>query len=194
MANNRGDYDPRQFLHYPEKDPFSDAAQRRLDGLIKDFLSTGIAFVNGAGLRDIDVVHRKEGSDIPNRQRDDVTHQEQEAFGNGIVTALGDDEVEEFGSQFSRVDKGKGRDEREGPGLKGLWNSTTQFSPGTSSPGASVDDGASFLTDNGSLELEGSGIDSDDRDGFFEGAYENEQTEELEVDGKHLCIAAEAAR
>jgi hypothetical protein len=195
MANNRGAYDPRLFLHYPENDPFSDAAQRRLDELIRDFLNTGIAFVNGAGVRDTSIKHRKGGDDLSNGDYDDATfRQEHEAHHNSTVNVNGDDEDEEFESQFSRVDKGKGRDEREGPGLKGLWNSTTQFSPGTSPPGASVNDAASFLTDNGSLEIEGSEMEPGGRDGFFEEAYENEENNELGVEGKQLCTAVEAER
>jgi hypothetical protein len=51
MSSSRKIYDPNQFLHYPENNPFSDAAQKKLNILIEDFLRTGVVFANGACVR-----------------------------------------------------------------------------------------------------------------------------------------------
>ncbi|KAF8500034.1 hypothetical protein JB92DRAFT_913548 [Gautieria morchelliformis] len=172
MANNRGIYDHRHFLHYPDKDPFSDAAQRRLDDLVKDILNTGISFFNGAGVRSINTEDSRGKVDLSNRDLDDATHQEYEALGDATVNLLGNEEDEDFESEFPKVDKGKGRDEREGPGLQGLWNSTGRFSPGPPPARASVDDATSLLSDSDSQDLEESNGEQEDTDGFFEEAYE----------------------
>ena len=188
MATNRGAYDPRQFLHYPDKDPFSDVAQKRLDELIKDFLNTGIAFANGAGVQSNNAEDLRGRADLSNGDFDDGTHEEYRAFDDAMVNVSGNEEDEDFESEFSKVDKGKGRDEREGPGLKGLWNSTPRFSPDASPPGPSVDDATSLLSDNGSQGLEENNGGPNDRSGYFEEVYENEELDEGPVgDGKYIC-------
>ena len=187
MATNRGTYDHRQFLHYPDKDPFSEVAQRRLDELINDFLETGIAYANGATVRSVNIQSRTGGVELSDGHLDDAVHQEYQAIGDATANVSGNEEDEDFESEFSKVDKGKGRDEREGPGLKGLWNSTGRFSPDPSPPELSVDDATSLLSESGSQDPEGSNGIPEHRDEFFE-VYEIEELDEgVEGYGKYHC-------
>lgn len=111
MVSSDKSYHPNQFLHYPENNPFSDAAQKRLNGLIEDILRTGVVLVNGVGVDQVD-------------QRQASTEEKQSVLPNGNSTQCifsdiktrqdeddeDEDEDEEYISEFSKIDKGKGRE------------------------------------------------------------------------------------
>lgn len=187
MATNRGAYDPRQFLHYPDKDPFSEAAQRRLEDLVQDFLQTGIAFANGASLEDITAEKRGRRAELTHHVVTDLTEQEEAVTAVGESAEVADEEEEEegeddgeYGGEFSRVDKGKARDEREGPGLHGLWSRTDHVEAGKPLLGIIVDDAISLLSDNDS-----GNPDLDDGEDLYADAYEHENVFDEDLDGEH---------
>jgi hypothetical protein len=190
MATNRGAYDPRQFLHYPDKDPFSDRAQKRLDDLIKDFLHTGIAFANGASLQDITAEERERRAELTYQGLNGIVEQEQEQEAEDGAAAedvaVEDEEEEDEDEEFFRVDKGKGRDAREGPGLQGLWGRADRLESGTPGPGTSVDDAISLLSGSDAGDPALNDGEVEDGEGSYEEAYEDEDALDEELrHGEH---------
>lgn len=182
MATNRGAYDPRQFLHYPDKNPFSDESQKRLDDLVKDFIRTGVAFANGASVDDLtaeeDIGTTKSNPHYLNGLDEAELESSPEAIeGNDAVEGEGH---EHFGG-FRRIDKGKGRDEREGPGLPGLWARNNALSSASPPQGVTADDAISLSSGS---EFGGVAVDDgelEDEDGFYEEGFHEDGVSDEEV-------------
>ncbi|KAF8526071.1 hypothetical protein BU17DRAFT_83588 [Hysterangium stoloniferum] len=169
MSINNSAYCPELLLHYPETDPFSDAAQERLNNLIQDFLNTGLAFVNGASVEDV-----RETSQIITRTQtgasDNIAPRDPAEESN--VSEDDDDRYPDY--QLKKVDKGKGRDEREGPGVSGLWSYVDQSEHPVPLSANGVETINLLSDDDNSDESVHDDVGYEDTDGSFE-EYEDQE-------------------
>ncbi|KIJ51292.1 hypothetical protein M422DRAFT_776572 [Sphaerobolus stellatus SS14] len=176
MSSTEKSRDPDKFLHYPESNPFSEDRQKHLDNLIQDFLHTAYEFANGASVEEARKIKKKTSrpmsiaSESPTKVA--CAFQDEEAVQDRSEEHQEEEEEEEFVSQYSWIDKGKGRE---------------IYPPQV---GASADDAISLISgSNGSADAGGPEYYEDaemvDEDADAEG-YEDADAEGYEDEGQEI--------